>query len=183
LPKIVSIESLRARREESAAERAVANTKAERGPGATNAADPGAVATKTRETTGTESTGAAASSVAPASSEAISESERNEILDELRSELGDLPDVRLEKVIEARSRIARGYYDSERVRLDILGAMLEEERGPAPHVPPHAPAPVKSKSNRVAKSASSSGKPAASRKASSRSVSAGKKRPTKARDR
>lgn len=110
LPKIVSIESLRARRDES---------------GPRNAAD---------STNGIESSLTAGSA---ATDEAMSESERDRLIEELRSELVELPDVRLDKVIEARTKIARGYYDSERVRLDILGAMLEEERGPgAPSNPP-----------------------------------------------
>ncbi|MEZ4654645.1 MAG: hypothetical protein R3E12_13945 [Candidatus Eisenbacteria bacterium] len=41
----------------------------------------------------------------------------------------DLPDVRIDKVIEAKMRISRGYYDSDKIRLDILEAMLGEERG------------------------------------------------------
>ena len=97
LPKVVSIDALRARRDEAALR---------------------------------ASTGTAPRDDSPSPDEPMSESERDRLLEELRSELGDLPDVRLDKVIEARSKIARGYYDSERIRLDILGAMLEEERGP-----------------------------------------------------
>ena len=109
----------------------------------------------------------------------MSESERDRLLEELRSELGDLPDVRLDKVIEARSKIARGYYDSERIRLDILGAMLEEERGPvAPQsVASTERATRKSSTGKSSTSTSSTGKSSTS--TSSIQKSATKKGPTK----
>ena len=119
----------------------------------------------------------------------MSESERDRLLEELRSELGDLPDVRLDKVIEARSKIARGYYDSERIRLDILGAMLEEERGPvAPQsVASTERATRKSSTGKSSTSTSSTGKSSTSTSSRSKSStgtssiqkSATKKGPTK----
>jgi hypothetical protein len=103
LPKVVSIDALRARRDEAALRSSATRT--------------------------------APREESSSLDERMTESERDRLLEELRSELGDLPDVRLDKVIEARSKIARGYYDSERVRLDILGAMFEEERGPIEPAP------------------------------------------------
>ena len=156
LPKVVSIDALRARRDEAALR---------------------------------ASTGTAPRDDSPSPDEPMSESERDRLLEELRSELGDLPDVRLDKVIEARSKIARGYYDSERIRLDILGAMLEEERGPvAPQsVASTERATRKSSTGKSSTSTSSTGKSSTSTSSRSKSStgtssiqkSATKKGPTK----
>ena len=51
-------------------------------------------------------------------------------LDRLRRELieetGQNPEVRTDKVVEAKIRISTGFYDSEEVRLRILESMLGE---------------------------------------------------------
>lgn len=62
--------------------------------------------------------------------------ERARIMAEMREALDDLPDVRMDKVIEARQRIATGFYDKDRVRLDILTALLGEESGHDLGLPP-----------------------------------------------
>jgi hypothetical protein len=68
--------------------------------------------------------------------------ERARLMTELREALDDLPDVRMDKVIEARQRIATGYYDKDRVRLDILTALIDEESGHDPGLTPKTrPAP------------------------------------------
>jgi len=143
LPKVVSIESLRARREEASLREVAARE-----------------AGKDRS---------------PSAEEPMSEAERDRLLEELRSELIDLPDVRLDKVIEARARIARGYYDSERVLLDTLEAMLEEERGPMHPAPDPASArsgvPAKQAGNAESSSAKKtppSGTPKSTRTSSAR---------------
>jgi hypothetical protein len=92
LPKIVSIESLRAQRDAA------------------------------RNADGTDGS-------------ASQEIDRDALVAQLRAEQGDLPDVRLEKIVEAKLRHTRGYYDSDQVRLDILGALFEEERANPPAAP------------------------------------------------
>jgi hypothetical protein len=60
--------------------------------------------------------------------------ERARLLEEFRRATEHLPEVRREKVIEARLRVSTGYYDREDVRRAILRAVLRDllPRGAAP---------------------------------------------------
>jgi hypothetical protein len=51
--------------------------------------------------------------------------ERERLLARLRADLEELPDVREDKVIEAKLRISSGYYNSDTVRREILRSVLE----------------------------------------------------------
>ncbi len=51
--------------------------------------------------------------------------EREQLLARLRDDIDKLPDVRSDKVIEAKLRISSGYYDSDEVRREILRSILE----------------------------------------------------------
>lgn len=63
--------------------------------------------------------------------EALSEEAIRKLAEELRRELGDLPDVRMDRVALAKARISKGYYTGER----IAEGLLEALRGPLPPAP------------------------------------------------
>lgn len=68
--------------------------------------------------------------------EAGASPERSALLEQYEQETRGLPDVRSDKVIEAKLRLSTGYYDSENVRREILRAVLADllargEVGPA----------------------------------------------------
>jgi len=89
-------------------------------------------------------------SVTPPAAAASDDSRtREELIEEVKADLEALPDVRREKVIEARLRISRGYYDREDVRREILRSVLadllprpvptpdgDESKEAAPGLPP-----------------------------------------------
>ncbi len=56
---------------------------------------------------------------------------RKELLARLRADIEKLPDVRPDRVIEAKLRISSGYYDNDEVRREILRSILESI------IPPH----------------------------------------------
>lgn len=62
---------------------------------------------------------APAAEVGPQSAE-----ERERLLDSFKSETADLPDVRRDKVIEAKIRISTGYYNRDEVRREVLRSVL-----------------------------------------------------------
>ena len=47
------------------------------------------------------------------------------LLEEAKQELNELPDVRQEKIDEAKLRISTGYYDSPEVKKEILRSVLQ----------------------------------------------------------
>jgi hypothetical protein len=51
--------------------------------------------------------------------------ERDRLMADLKAELSNLPDVRKDKVIEAKLRISTGYYNQEEVRRQILRSLLD----------------------------------------------------------
>lgn len=116
LPKVVSIDDLRRLR----AQRADGKSPGERRAGNALPATPPVPAADDRAAEMSESAA----------------DERARLMAEMREALDDLPDVRMDKVIEARQRIATGFYDKERVRLDILTALLGEESGNDLGLPP-----------------------------------------------
>ena len=59
--------------------------------------------------------------------------ERAELLREMRAELAELPDIRADKVIEAKLRISSGHYDREEWKQDLAKLLLRAmRRSPAP---------------------------------------------------
>lgn len=134
LPKIVSIDTLRARRAKKAAQAAPAEGAAEAavetGKGSHEAAqrpDPrngGAAAQGGRspEHAGSVPSSPGYSPRRPSPQE-IEELDR--VIESLQHELDDVSDVRAEKVIEAKLRMSTGYYGDEKIKLRIIEAMLE----------------------------------------------------------
>lgn len=60
--------------------------------------------------------------------------DRAELLREMRAELAELPDVRADKVIEAKLRISSGHYDREESKLDLAKLLFRAmRRSPAPY--------------------------------------------------
>jgi len=73
----------------------------------------------------------------------LSAGERRALMAELRAEMKDLPEVRRDKVIEAKLRISTGYYNREEVRREILRSLVssflpEAEKEPARSSDPSA---------------------------------------------
>ncbi len=60
---------------------------------------------------------------------AQAELERDQSIARVRSDLAELPDVRSEKVIEARLRLSTGYYDKPEIRARIALSFLRESGG------------------------------------------------------
>ncbi len=52
--------------------------------------------------------------------------ERARLLDRYRAETAGLPDVRRDKVIEAKLRISTGYYNRDDIRREVLRSVLEQ---------------------------------------------------------
>jgi hypothetical protein len=50
--------------------------------------------------------------------------ERTRLLDTFKSETAGLPDVRRDKVIEAKVRISTGYYNRDEIRREVLRSVL-----------------------------------------------------------
>ena len=71
--------------------------------------------------------------------------DRNRLLMDLKAEWDGLPEVRDDKVIEAKLRISTGFYDQEEIRRRILRSVLDSlrraEPGSAPSDPTGADAP------------------------------------------
>lgn len=63
--------------------------------------------------------------------ESLTEEDVLALAEELRKELGNTPDVRMDRVALAKARISKGYYTGERIADGLLGAI----RGPAPPDP------------------------------------------------
>jgi len=63
--------------------------------------------------------------------DSLSEADLRVLTEELRRELGDLPDVRMDRVALAKARISKGFYTGERIAEGLLEAM----RGPSPPEP------------------------------------------------
>lgn len=61
----------------------------------------------------------------------LSPEDRLRILAEFKSELSDPPDVRPDKVIEAKLRISTGYYNRDEIRREVLRSLLESMGVPA----------------------------------------------------
>jgi hypothetical protein len=74
----------------------------------------------------------------------LSPEARERLLAELKDELNTLPDVRQDKVIEAKLRISTGYYEREEIRREILRSVLQSlrSRTDAPENAPPAPPPA-----------------------------------------
>jgi hypothetical protein len=72
--------------------------------------------------------------------------DRDRLADELKSKLAELPDVRQDKVIEAKLRISSHYYDKEEVRREILRSVLQsllpKKSSPEPDRPVEGGAPA-----------------------------------------
>jgi hypothetical protein len=68
--------------------------------------------------------------------------ERARLIDRFKSETADLPEVRRDKVIEAKVRISTGYYNRAEIRREVLHSILASLVSPPPPVdlPPAAPA-------------------------------------------
>lgn len=84
---------------------------------------------------------------APAVPPPTAEPSRERLLEQWKAALADLPEVRREKVIDAKIRISTGYYESDEVRLQILESMLgamrlEGESGSAGARPEKHPKPT-----------------------------------------
>ena len=60
------------------------------------------------------------------------DSDRTRLMAEVKSDLDELPDVRRDKVIEAKLRISSGYYDRAEIRKQILQSVLGSILGPGP---------------------------------------------------
>jgi hypothetical protein len=58
----------------------------------------------------------------------LSEAERARLISFLKEGLDSLPDVRRDKVIEAKLRISTGYYEREEIRREILRSVLQSLR-------------------------------------------------------
>jgi hypothetical protein len=71
--------------------------------------------------------------------------DRARLVDRFKSETADLPEVRRDKVIEAKVRISTGYYNNDEVRRQVLRSVLanllppSSSARPLPEVPPEAP--------------------------------------------
>jgi hypothetical protein len=71
--------------------------------------------------------------------------ERARLVDRFKSETADLPEVRRDKVIEAKVRISTGYYNRDEVRREVLRSILSNllpppsSAGPPRDAPPEAP--------------------------------------------
>jgi hypothetical protein len=71
--------------------------------------------------------------------------ERARLVDRFKSETADLPEVRRDKVIEAKVRISTGYYNRDEVRREVLRSVLANllpppsSAGPLREPPPEAP--------------------------------------------
>jgi hypothetical protein len=124
--KIVPIETLRrlrAARElgEEAAKRAL-------GPGIPSDADPA---------NGHEAEDRPGAEARPRNAE-----ERARLFDRFKSETADLPEIRRDKVIEAKVRISTGYYNRDEVRRDVLHSILANlvSSPPSADPPPETPA-------------------------------------------
>ncbi|MCA9754454.1 MAG: flagellar biosynthesis anti-sigma factor FlgM [Candidatus Eisenbacteria bacterium] len=63
--------------------------------------------------------------------ESLSPADLEKLTEELRKELGDLPDVRMDRVALAKARISKGFYTGERIADGILSSL----RGPTPPDP------------------------------------------------
>ena len=61
----------------------------------------------------------------------LSEADILALAEEFRKELGELPDVRMDRVALAKARISKGYYTGER----IADGLLDSVRGPTPPAP------------------------------------------------
>ena len=67
--------------------------------------------------------------------------EQARLVDRFKSETADLPEVRRDKVIEAKVRISTGYYNSDEVRREVLRSVLanllppSSSAGPSRDVP------------------------------------------------
>ena len=68
--------------------------------------------------------------------------ERARLVDRFKSETAELPEVRRDKVIEAKVRISTGYYDRDEIRREVVHSVLENLVSPPPSAdpPPEAPA-------------------------------------------
>jgi hypothetical protein len=147
LPKVVSIEELRRLRRERAG--GEDTTVAGNAVPEANADDPGPRGAAPAK--GSRNAGPAKGSRDARTTREVESAadERARLMAEMREALDDLPDVRMDKVIEARQRIATGFYDKDRVRLDILTALLGEESGhdlglpPKMRDPEREPAPLR----------------------------------------
>lgn len=71
--------------------------------------------------------------------------DRARLIDRFKSETADLPEVRRDKVIEAKVRISTGYYNRDEVRREVLRSILSNllpppsSAGPPRDAPPEAP--------------------------------------------
>ncbi len=78
--------------------------------------------------------------------------ERARLVDRFKSETADLPEVRRDKVIEAKVRISTGYYNRDEVRREVLRSVLanllppQSSTGPPREAPPEAPGESAAKS-------------------------------------
>lgn len=76
--------------------------------------------------------------------ESLSEEDVLALTEELRKELGELPDVRMDRVALAKARISKGYYTGERIAEGLLEALrgpVSPEPIPFRGEPDRAPAP------------------------------------------
>ncbi len=62
----------------------------------------------------------------------LSESDRDRLLKALKAGLDALPDVRCEKIIEAKLRISSGYYERDDIRREVLRSLLASLLPPTP---------------------------------------------------
>jgi hypothetical protein len=67
------------------------------------------------------------------------EEERARLVDRFKNETADLPEVRRDKVIEAKLRISTGYYNRDEIRREVLRSILANL---LPSPPPAGPSPA-----------------------------------------
>ena len=99
---------------------------------------------------------AAEAAAARAEARPRSAEERARLVDRFKSETADLPDVRRDKVIEAKLRISTGYYNRDEVRREVLRSVLANLLPP----PPAAGAPAEGWPRRPGEPAIHGGVPA-----------------------
>jgi hypothetical protein len=114
--KIIAIEQLRRMHAARAQEEASA---------------PGAKRAGAADSTG-PGTGEAAAAHRAAEARPQTEQEKARLVDQFKSETADLPDVRRDKVIEAKLRISSGYYNRDEIRKEILRSVLANIAPPPP---------------------------------------------------
>jgi hypothetical protein len=123
---IIPIETLRLKR--AARERSEEAALRALDPGMANGANP--------------ENGHAAEDQPAAEARPRSAEERARLVDRFKSETADLPEVRRDKVIEAKVRISTGYYNRDEIRREVLHSVLANLVSPPSMANPPSEAPT-----------------------------------------